>query len=139
MLSTKYVYKSYINLIYTCKQDLALNNLQWSIFHKTNQTKTEMNKQPPPLGSLLTYSKKFSFDYLNSSAICGYGIRQLHLCRGLSPFQWSWIWHKTIRWSGSTYGALGNVELLLLPGPHHSNKDEDNSPKSLNDKNYLLL
>ena len=38
MLSTKCVYKSYICLMYMNKQDLALNNLQWLICHKTNQT-----------------------------------------------------------------------------------------------------
>ena len=35
MLSTKCVYKSYIYLIYMYKVDLALNNLQWLICHKT--------------------------------------------------------------------------------------------------------
>ena len=34
-LSIKYVYKSYIYLIYMYKEDLALNNLQWLICHKT--------------------------------------------------------------------------------------------------------
>ena len=38
MISTKCVYGSYIYiyLIYMYKQDLALNNLQWLICHKTN-------------------------------------------------------------------------------------------------------
>ena len=35
LLSTKCVYKSYIYLIYMYKEDLALNNLQWLICHKT--------------------------------------------------------------------------------------------------------
>ena len=41
MLSPKYIYKSHIYLIYMYKQDMALNNLQMLIFHKTqpNQTK----------------------------------------------------------------------------------------------------
>ena len=41
MLSSKFVYKSYIYSKYMYKQDLALNNLLWLIWHKsqTNQTK----------------------------------------------------------------------------------------------------
>ena len=35
MLSTKYVFKSY--LIYIFKHNLELNDLQWLICHKTNQ------------------------------------------------------------------------------------------------------
>ena len=35
MLSTKCIYKSYIYLTDMYKQDLALNNLQWLICHKT--------------------------------------------------------------------------------------------------------
>ena len=35
MLSTKCVYKSYICLKYAYEQDLALNNLQLLIYHKT--------------------------------------------------------------------------------------------------------
>ena len=35
MLSTKWVYKSYIYLTYMYKLDLALNNLQQLIYHKT--------------------------------------------------------------------------------------------------------
>ena len=37
MLSTKFVYKSHIYLIYVYKEDLALYNLQWLICHKTKQ------------------------------------------------------------------------------------------------------
>ena len=35
MLSTKCVYKSYIYLIYMYKDDLALDDLQWLICHKS--------------------------------------------------------------------------------------------------------
>ena len=35
MLSTKFVYKPYRDLIYMYKGDLALNNPQWLICHKT--------------------------------------------------------------------------------------------------------
>ena len=35
MLSTKCVYKSHIYLIYMCRENLALNNVQWLICHKT--------------------------------------------------------------------------------------------------------
>ena len=35
MLSRKCVYESDIYLIYKYKEDLALNSLQWLIFHKT--------------------------------------------------------------------------------------------------------
>ena len=40
-----YVYKSYMSYIYKYKPDLALNNLQWLICHKTkpNQTKPMPN------------------------------------------------------------------------------------------------
>ena len=40
MLSIKCVYKSYIPLIYMYKENLALNNLQWLICHKTQPNKT---------------------------------------------------------------------------------------------------
>ena len=39
MLSMKYVYKSYIYLIYMYKEDPALNNQQWLICYKTKPKK----------------------------------------------------------------------------------------------------
>ena len=47
MLSTKCVYKSYIYSIYIYKEDLALYNLQWLIFHKIqpNQSKSVKDDQ----------------------------------------------------------------------------------------------
>ena len=41
ILSTKFVYKSYVLNIYMYKEDLALNNLQRLICHKTQQNKTK--------------------------------------------------------------------------------------------------
>ena len=40
MLSKKCVYKSYVYLIYSYKEDLVLNNLQWLMCHKTKPNKT---------------------------------------------------------------------------------------------------
>ena len=47
ILSIKCVYKSYIYLIYMYEQDMALNNLQWLICHKTepNQTTAEIMRK----------------------------------------------------------------------------------------------
>ena len=41
MLSTKCVYKTYI--LYMCKQDLALNNLQLLLCHETQPNQTKSN------------------------------------------------------------------------------------------------
>ena len=40
MLSTKYIYKLYIYLIYMYKKDSALNNLQELICYKTKPNQT---------------------------------------------------------------------------------------------------
>ena len=43
-LSAKRVYKSYIHLIYMYKEGLALNNLEWLIWHKTQPNQTSSSE-----------------------------------------------------------------------------------------------
>ena len=42
MLSIKCIYKSYIFNTCMYKEDFALNNLQWLIYHKTKQKKANI-------------------------------------------------------------------------------------------------